>query len=86
LWTRTSPEQLNELSAFAALSTNGLKDSFIKRENGYDHYGITKERVQDAIGRNMLDYLNSNSGKYYLDLIAKANNLDIKDPKQRNQA
>ena len=44
-WTRTSPEQLNELSAFAALSTNGLKDSFIKNENGYDHYGITRDRV-----------------------------------------
>lgn len=85
-WTRTSPEQLNELSAFAALSTNGLKDSFIKRENGYDHYGITRQRVKDAIGKNMLDYLNSNSGKYYLNLIAKSNGLDLSKPSQAETA
>lgn len=85
-WTRTSPEQLNELSAFAALSTNGLKDSFIKNENGYDHYGITRDRVQSAIGRNMLDYLNSNSGKYYLDLIAKQNGLDLSNNFDRQKA
>ena len=85
-WTRTSPEQLNEFSAFDALSTNGLKDSFIKNENGYDHYGITRDRVQSAIGRNMLDYLNSNSGKYYLDLIAKQNGLDLSNNFDRQKA
>lgn len=86
MWNRVSPEQLTSLTDFSKKATAGLKPGFIRTENGYDVNGITQQKVEDTIRKSAPDYLNTQSGRYYLDQVAKANGLNLNNAADKQTA
>lgn len=85
-WTRTSPDQLNTLTDFSKAATAGMKDEFIQNDGKYNWFGITNDRASKAIGGQMMDYLNTTSGQYYLNKVADQNGLNLQDPASYDKA
>lgn len=87
-WTRSSAEPMTTLTDFAKKATEGMKPSYIRTsaDGLYDYTGITRDDVKAVLGRSMKDYLESNSGKYNLKLIADRDNLDLNNPDERKIA
>lgn len=87
-WTRSSAEPMTTLTDFAKKATEGMKPSYLRTsEDGlYDYTGITRDDVKAVLGRSMKDYLESNSGKYNLKLIADRDGLDLSNSAQRKTA
>lgn len=85
-WTRTSPEMLTDLTTFSKDAVKGLKDSYLRSDGKYDYVGVTDDTVRKTIGEKLPDYLNSPSGQYYLQDIAKRRNYNLDDPYQKELA
>lgn len=87
-WTRSSAEPMTTLTDFAKKATEGMKPGYLRTsaDGLYDYNGITRDDVKAVLGKSMKDYLESNSGKYNLKLIADRDGLDLNNPDERKIA
>lgn len=51
---------------------DGIKDSYIRTQGGFDYYGVTPEQIQTVIGANMNSLLTSPQGREYMRQYVRA--------------
>lgn len=51
---------------------DGIKDSYIRTQGGFDYYGVTPEQIQTVIGANMNSLLTSPQGREYMRQFIRA--------------
>lgn len=78
-WQETSPEMLIDLTTFSKDATKGLKPGYIRSDDQYDYTGVSEDRVRKTIGDKLQDFLNTPSGKYYLNDIAAKHGYDMSE-------
>lgn len=64
-WNRLSPTEYKDLNKATSHWFDGYKDEYMYTKDGYDYYGITKDRIKNAITKNMSGFINSDYGRYY---------------------
>ena len=51
---------------------DGIKDSYIRTQGGFDYYGVTPEQIKTVIGANMNSLLTSPQGREYMRQYVRA--------------
>lgn len=51
---------------------DGIKDSYIRTQGGFDYYGVTPEQIQTVVGANMNALLSSPQGREYMRQYVRA--------------
>lgn len=64
-WNRLSPTEYKDLNKATSHWFDGYKDEYMYTKDGYDWYGISTDRIKNAITKNMTGFINSDYGRYY---------------------
>jgi hypothetical protein len=79
-WTRTSPSKYQDLYS----STNPWfkdinKNGYLYTKDGYDYFGPAESDLQMVMSQNFPDFLNTDYGKYQLELARQSLGGDVSD-------
>lgn len=72
-WTRTSPAEYDDLNSMTTHWFDKInKDSYLRTDKeGYDYFGVKPEDLASVMDQQMPDFINSQYGKYQLELARK---------------
>lgn len=83
MWGRLSPTEYKDLNKATSHWFDGYKDEYMYTKDGYDYFGISRNRINNAITKNMSGFINSDYGRYYYNNAAnELRQLGIENPTQ----
>lgn len=65
IWQDTSPEIYKDLNEYTGHIFDNMKDDYINTVDGYDYFGISRERRAGALTPQIEGLLNSQLGRYH---------------------
>ena len=85
-WTSTSPSQFQDLYGATHDWFEGMGNTLLYNKNGYNYYGIDKNKMNGVVNDQLKDFTNTDLGKYYLNNVYGGDENKLKqDIVTRNQ-
>lgn len=65
VFTQTSPDAYQDLNELTGHIFDKMKDEYMGEEGGYDYFGVSRKRRENALASQLSSILNSDLGKYH---------------------
>lgn len=66
-----------DTNSFVERIFKDIKDTYLRMDGAFDVNGVGREKLEQALGNNLQEYLNSDGGRYAFEQFMKSNGIDI---------
>lgn len=71
LWTDTSADPYQDLNQYTGHIFDKMEDDYMETKDGYDYFGVNRDRRMGALTPQVQDLLSTQLGKYHYEQAAK---------------
>lgn len=80
IWNRTSPYEYKDLNAATSKWFDNVnRNGYLYSDGNYDYFGVKEDDLQKVLEQNIPDFINTDYGKYQLELARRTLGPDASD-------